>query len=155
MDLYVCSYAPTLSALIESRKPGSQPETLHKPSLRLVAQPESLHGAQGEINVVQAIGSPVTTLVLKKATPMIVVESLGDHRFVHFVCHGLLETGKPFDASFELHGDNLTLLEIVQSQVPTTEFALLVTLPSRPKTAFPTKDCTLRLQRNFVASGAR
>ncbi|KAH9030076.1 hypothetical protein EDB84DRAFT_1676993 [Lactarius hengduanensis] len=93
MDLYVCSYAPTLSALIESRKPGSQPETLHKPSLRLVAQPESLHGAQGEINVVQAIGSPVTTLVSEKATPMIVVESLRDHRFVHFVCHGLLEAG--------------------------------------------------------------
>ncbi|KAH9047048.1 hypothetical protein EDB84DRAFT_1673780 [Lactarius hengduanensis] len=92
MDLYVCSYAPTLSALIESRKPGSQPETLHKPSLRLVAQPETLHGAQGEINVVQAVGSPVTTLVSEMATPMIVVESLRDHRLVHFVCHGLLET---------------------------------------------------------------
>ncbi|KAH9041757.1 hypothetical protein EDB85DRAFT_1920282 [Lactarius pseudohatsudake] len=104
MDLYVCSYAPTLSALIESRKPGSQPETLHKPSLRLVAQPESLHGAQGEINVVQAIGSPVTTLVLKKATPMIVVESLGDHRFVHFVCHGLLETGLHLAAATQFCG---------------------------------------------------
>ncbi|KAH9041770.1 CHAT domain-containing protein [Lactarius pseudohatsudake] len=136
MDLYVCSYAPTLSALIESRKPGSQPETLHKSSLRLVAQPESLHGAQGEINVVQAIGSPVTTLVSEKATPMIVVESLRNHRFVHFVCHGLLETGKPFDASFELHGDNLTLLEIVRSQLPTAEFAFL----SACHTAEPTED---------------
>jgi CHAT domain-containing protein len=32
---------------------------------------------------------------------------------------------KPFDASFELHGDNLTLLDIVRSQLPTAEFAFL------------------------------
>jgi len=41
------------------------------------------------------------------------------------VCHGLLEIGKPSDASFELHGDNLTLLEIVRSQLPAAEFAFL------------------------------
>ena len=41
------------------------------------------------------------------------------------MCHGLLETGKPFDASFELHGDNLTLLEIARSQLPVAEFASL------------------------------
>ncbi|KAH9026048.1 hypothetical protein EDB85DRAFT_199584 [Lactarius pseudohatsudake] len=29
MDLYICSYIPTLSALIESRKPSPQPETLY------------------------------------------------------------------------------------------------------------------------------
>ncbi len=59
------------------------------------------------------------------ATPKTVVEGLRDHRFAHFVCHGLLETGKPFDASFDLHGDNLTLLEIVRSQLPAAEFAFL------------------------------
>ncbi|KAH8990050.1 CHAT domain-containing protein [Lactarius hatsudake] len=125
MDLYICSYTPTLSALIESRKPGSQREALYKPSLLLVAQPETLPGARGEIDVVQAIGSPVTTLVSEKATPSTVVAGLRDHRFVHFVCHGLLETGKPFDASFELHGSNLTLLQIVRSQLPAAEFAFL------------------------------
>ncbi|KAI9453685.1 CHAT domain-containing protein [Lactarius psammicola] len=125
MDLYIPSYTPTLSALIESRKYGSQPKTLDKPSLLLVAQPETLPGAWGEIIVLQAIGSPVTTLVSEKATPTTVVAGLKDHRFVHFVCHGLLETGKPFDASFELHGDNLTLLEIVRSQLPAAEFAFL------------------------------
>ncbi|KAH9019171.1 hypothetical protein EDB85DRAFT_1811485, partial [Lactarius pseudohatsudake] len=45
--------------------------------------------------------------------------------FVHFVCHGLLETGKPFDASFELHGDNLTLVEIVRSRFSIAELAFL------------------------------
>ena len=38
----------------------------------------------------------------------------------------MLETGKPFDASFKLHGGSrLTLLDIVRSQLPDAEFAFL------------------------------
>ena len=127
MDLYIPSYTPTLSALIESRKPGSPlaPKTVNKPSLLLVARPEILPGAQGEIDVLETVGSPVTPLISEKATPTTVMSSLRDHQFVHFVCHGLLETGKPFDASFDLHGGPLTLLEIVRSQLPSAEFAFL------------------------------
>ncbi|KAI9435227.1 hypothetical protein BJY52DRAFT_1332628, partial [Lactarius psammicola] len=89
------------------------------PSLLLVAQPETLFGAWDEIGVIQSVGTPVTTLVLKMATANTVVEGLRDHRFAHF-------TGKPFDASFELHGgDNLTLLDIVRSQLPAAELAFL------------------------------
>jgi tetratricopeptide (TPR) repeat protein len=124
-DLYITSYTPTLSALIESRKPRSLSETFDKPSLLLVAQPDTLPGAWGEVEVIQTTETAVTTLVSAMATPKTVVERLRDHQFVHFVCHGLLETGKPFDASFELHGDNLTLLEIVRSQLPAAEFAFL------------------------------
>ncbi|KAF8265183.1 CHAT domain-containing protein [Lactarius quietus] len=105
MDLYIPSYTPSLTALIA--------QTLDKPSLLLVAQPETLPGAWGEIDVINALGSPVTALVSEMATPTVVVERLRNHRFAHFICHGLLETGKPFDASFELHeGSRLTLLEI-------------------------------------------
>jgi CHAT domain-containing protein len=44
----------------------------------------------------------------------------------HFSYHGILEAGKPFDASFKLHqGQHLTLLEIVRSQLPSAEFAFL------------------------------
>ena len=126
MDLYITSYTQTLSALIESRKPGSHPKTFDKPSLLLVAQPETLPGAWGEIDVLKSLGSPVTALVSEMATPTTVVERLRDHRFTHFVCHGLLKTGEPFDASFELHGGSrLTLLEIIRSHLPTAEFAFL------------------------------
>ena len=123
MDLYTTSYTPTLSALIESRRPRSL--TSNSPSLLLVAQPDTLPGAWGEIAVIQTTKTPVTSLISDMATPSTVLESLRDHQFAHFVCHGLLETGKPFDASFELHGDNLTLLEIVRSHLPTAEFAFL------------------------------
>ena len=126
MDLYIPSYTQSFIALIESRKPGSQPQTFDKPSLLLVAQPETLPGALGEINVIEALVSPVKALVSQMATPATVIEGLRDHRFAHFISHGLLETGKPFDASFELHGGSrLTLLEIVRSHLPTAEFAFL------------------------------
>ncbi|KAI0293141.1 CHAT domain-containing protein [Multifurca ochricompacta] len=126
-DLYIPSYTPTLSALIESRKPS--PKTSYQPSLLLVANPdESLPGAFGEMAIIQSLNSqvPVTTLCGKITTPTGVVEGLRHHGLVHFVCHGTLETGKPFDASFKLFDDErLTLLDIVRSQLPAAEFAFL------------------------------
>ena len=126
-DLYIPSYTPSLSALIESRKRGSLSDASDnlKPSILLVAQPDTLPGAFGEIAVIHTTKTPVTTLISAMATPETVIEGLRGHRFAHFVCHGLLETGKPFDASLELHGDNLTLLTIVGSRLPAAEFAFL------------------------------
>ena len=126
-DFYISSYTPSLSALIESRK--ASPRMLDKPSLLLVAQPDdSLPGVKGEIKVIRALQSRVTVtgLVSSDATPTSVVEGLLGSRFAHFACHGELEAGKPFEASFRLHGDSrLTLLDIVRSQLPDAEFAFL------------------------------
>ena len=124
-DLYIPSYTPTLSALIESRKPSSH--SSERPSLLLVAQPdESMPGAWDEMSLIQRLKTTVTTLTSKKATPSAVMNGLKDHRFAHFSCHGILETGKPFDASFKLDGGQcLTLLEIIRSRLPCAEFAFL------------------------------
>ncbi|KAH9055396.1 CHAT domain-containing protein [Lactarius vividus] len=112
-DLYIPSYTPSLSALIESRSPSGQ--ALDLPSLLLVAQPdESLPTVWGEIDVIHNLNVPVTSLISRRATPSSVVEALRDHRLAHFACHGNLERGKPFDASFQLHkGERLTLLDII------------------------------------------
>jgi hypothetical protein len=126
-DLYIPSYTPSLSALIESRKRGSLSQVVDnsKPSILLVAQPDTLPGAFGEINAIETTKTQVTTLISAMATPERVIEGLREHQFAHFVCHGLLETGKPFDASLKLHKDNLTLLNIVRSHLPAAEFAFL------------------------------
>ena len=128
-DLYIPSYTPTLSALIESRQRGSLSNSLvsdhSKPSILLVAQPDTLPGAFGEINAIKATKAQVTTLISAMATPETVIEGLREHRFAHFVCHGNLEPGKPFDSSLELHNAYLTLLAIVRSQLPAAEFAFL------------------------------
>ncbi|KAH9047137.1 CHAT domain-containing protein [Lactarius hengduanensis] len=126
-DLYIPSYTPSLSALIESR--NSSPQKLDKLSLLLVAQPDdSLPGVDGEAEIIRKLEAPVTVtgLVSSEATPASVVEGLRGSRLAHFACHGVLETGKPFEASFKLHGDSrLTLLDIVRSRQPNAEFAFL------------------------------
>jgi len=125
LDLYIPSYIPSLSALIESQKPRSQ--ATGKPSILLVAQPdEKMPEALKEMKAVQAVDTQVTTLFSVKATPTAVLARLPDHRFAHIVCHGILEPGKPFESSFKLHGgERLLLLDIVRSQLPDAEFAFL------------------------------
>ncbi|KAI9445636.1 CHAT domain-containing protein [Lactarius psammicola] len=127
LDLYICSYTPTLSALIQSRNRDSGSPSSDRPSLLLVAQPDpSLPTVGGEIQVVQDLDTKVTSLISEAATPAAVIDGFHHHRFIHFACHGTLEAGKPFDAGFELYGsERLTLLKIVRSHLPTAEFAFL------------------------------
>jgi len=154
-DLYIPSYTPTLSALIESRKHNFH--SLEKPSILLVAQPdESMPGAWVEISHVQRLETTVTTLISKKATPSAVIRHLQDHRFAHFSCHGLLEDGKPFEASFKLHQDQrLTLLEIIRSQLPSAEFAFLSACHTAELTEESIADEGLHLSAAVQYSGFR
>ena len=124
-DIYISSYTPTLSALIESRKPSTQP--LDMPSMLLVVQPDDeIPSSLKEMHIVQKICPLVETLSGKMATPIATLDRLREHRFAHISCHGILGTGKPFDTFFELdEGAHLTLLDIVRSQLPSAEFAFL------------------------------
>ena len=124
-DLYIPSYTPTLSALIESRKPRGRP--LDRPSMLLVIQPDAkMPKALQEMRIIQSVGLSTATLLWETATPSAVLEHLKDYSFVHISCHGNLETGKPFDAFFKLYeGARLTLLDVVRSRLPTGEFAFL------------------------------
>jgi CHAT domain-containing protein len=80
-----------------------------------------------EIEVIRrTLGSSIDSAVLEDATSETTAERLRHHWLAHFTCHGMLEEGKPFNASFILHGGNrLTLLDIVRSRLPTAEFAFL------------------------------
>ena len=154
-DLYISSYTPTLSALIESRKPG--PHSFEKPSILLVAQPdESMPGAWEEMALVRRLSTKVTTLLSKRATPSSVMRQLEDHRFAHFSCHGILETGKPFDACFKLYqGERLTLLEIIRSRHPSAEFAFLSACHTAELTEESIADEGLHLSAAVQYSGFR
>jgi tetratricopeptide (TPR) repeat protein len=158
-DLYIPSYTPSLSALIESRKTSLR--TLEKHSLLLVSQPDdSLKGVNGEIEVIlqRALKSrvAVTGLVSSRATPSTVLEGLRSSQLAHFACHGMLETGKPFEASFKLHeGSRLTLLEIVQSRLPDAEFAFLSCCHAAEITAKSVSDEALHLTAAMQYCGFR
>ena len=135
LDLYIPSYTPTLSALIPaSERCDLGSHNLDFPSLLLVAHfdvpsPDmSLSEVCKDVEVVQALEKrlSVRSLISEGATPTSVLDGLRNHQFIHFVCHGMLEVGKPFDAGFELYGNKrLSLLDIVRSRLPAAEFAFL------------------------------
>ena len=123
MDLYISSYTPSLSALIQSRIRDSSSRSSDRPSVLLVAQTDpSLPTVGGEIQVVRALDTEVTSLISEAATPAAVLNGFHRHQFVHFACHRTLEVGKPFEAGFELYGEErLMLLKIVRADLPTGE----------------------------------
>ena len=132
-DLYICSFTPTLRALIQSRKSHDpKPDSQH--SKLLVVHLDAPPGTFGEISVVQDLAPPTTTLLSALAKPATVIEQLQNHTLVHFVCHGLLESGEPLDAAIELYGENLTLRDIVNLRRLPTEFAFLAVCHSAEPT---------------------
>ena len=158
LDLYIPSYTPTLSALIESNKSGSQ--TLGKPSLLLVVVPDaSMKDAPAETRVVQSVDTQVKSLISARAKPTAVLRRLKDHGFVHIICHGILEPGKPFDSSFKLYGENdkkrLTLLDIIQSRLPNAEFAFLAACHTAELTDGSLSDEALHLTAAMQYCGFR
>ena len=157
LDLYICSYTPSLSALIQSRNRDSSSRSSGRPSVLLVAQTDpSLPTVGGEIQVVQALDTEVAGLLSEAATPAAVLDSIQHHRFVHFACHGTLEANKPFEAGFELHGDErLTLLEIVRADLPTAEFAFLSACHTAEVTEGSIMDEGLHLAAAVQYSGFR
>jgi CHAT domain-containing protein len=122
-DLYICSYTPSLGALIAARTPTA-PTSNREPTLLLVdRRNESLKSTR---DMKMSIGVPGTRLVFGNATKEAVINGLHSHRLAHFACRSHREEGKPFDTALELGGDDrLALLDIVHFRVPTTELAVL------------------------------
>ncbi|KAH8988386.1 CHAT domain-containing protein [Lactarius akahatsu] len=154
-DVYVSSYTPTLSALIESRKDITH--TPDPPSLLIVAQPDvSLPGVWGEIEVVQKLAQSATTLLGPRATQQSVTKQLSHHRMVHFACHGTLEPDRPFDTAFLLRGgERLSLLDIVRSRLSTAELAVLSVCHAAEWTDAYTPDEALHLTAAMQYCGFR
>jgi CHAT domain/F-box-like len=124
-DLYICSYTPSLGALIAARAliaPTSNRGL--GPTLLLVDRRNE--PSQGTRDVKVNIEVPGTRLVFGNATREAVINGLHSHRLAHFACRSNREEGKPFDTALELDGDDrLALLDIAHCRVPTTELAVL------------------------------
>ena len=153
-DMYISSYTPTLSALITSRDSDARNSNL--PNILLVALPDpSLPGVSGEVQIIQSLKIPVTSLISQGATPSAVLDGLHRNQFCHFACHGALTTGKPFDASFVLYKEHLTLLDIVRSRIPTGECAFLATCHTAELSDGSMPDEILHLSAAVQYSGFR
>jgi CHAT domain-containing protein len=125
-DLYICSYTPSLYALIAARTAAPLASSDPGPILLFVGRPTESPLSTRDMKVIRSIGVPATRLVFGNATREVVIKSLQKHRLAHFACGSHRERGKPFDTALELDGgDRLTLLDLVRARVPAAELAVL------------------------------
>jgi CHAT domain-containing protein len=158
-DLYTSSYTPTLTALITSRNSGAQnlAQNISPPNMLLVGVPgPSLPGASREIQAIQSLNLPVTSLILQNATRSAVLNGLRKHQFCHFVCHGVLNPEKPFSSALVLYNEErLTLLDIVRSRLPAGECAFLAMCNTAELSGVSMPDEVLHLSAAVQYSGFR
>ena len=145
MDLYVSSYAPSLSALVRARdRHRAQKEAraaagaANVLSFAAVGQAQPSGDTQlGELPEVEheirrirdETGMPTEvefeTITGHAATIEGAVQAFRDHRWVHVTCHGAQYAEKPFDSWFAMGDGKLTLMRIIQERYTNSEFAFL------------------------------
>ena len=145
MDIYVSSYAPSLSALIRTRdRVRLQKEVRDASGSANVisfaavgqAQPSkdtklsNLPEVQFEINKIRnETNMPpdmkFETVTGAAATIEGAIQAFRDHRWVHLACHGAQHAKKPFESWFAMGDGKLTLMRIIQERYTNSEFAFL------------------------------
>ena len=145
MDLYVSSYAPSLSGLIRTRgRVRAQREahnrTANANQISFAAVSQARPSADiklGELVEVEheiwrirnGTGMPpgVTfeTVTGDAATIEGAVQAFRNHRWVHVACHGAQHASKPFDSWFAMGDGKLTLMRIIRERYTNSEFAFL------------------------------
>ncbi|KAG2029328.1 CHAT domain-containing protein, partial [Suillus americanus] len=131
-DLYICSYTPTLSALVRSRQMMKKRVT---PSFVTIGQGQpgagkgkALLAVESELELVRKL-VPATanrpTISGDAATRAGALEALEENTWVHLACHGKQDPTQPYNSHFVMRDEHLTLLDIMEKHIPQAEFAFL------------------------------
>ena len=145
MDLYVSSYAPSLSALIrapnrdryhgKARAVSGRANVISfaavgqaRPSTnaKLSELPEverEIQKIRNETNMPSDVKFEIVTG--NAATVEGAVQAFRDHRWVHLACHGAQHATRPFESWFAMGDGKLTLMRIIQERYTNSEFAFL------------------------------
>ncbi|KAG0704972.1 CHAT domain-containing protein [Suillus ampliporus] len=131
-DIYICSYTPTLSALIRSRQTM---KTHITPSFAAIGQSQPGAGqgtvlatVDSELELVHKLIPPnvkFTSLSGEEATQAGALDALRTNTWVHLACHGKQDREQPYDSRFAMRDKPLTLLDIMENDAPHAEFAFL------------------------------
>ncbi|KAG2035260.1 CHAT domain-containing protein [Suillus americanus] len=131
-DVYICSYTPTLSALTRSRQTMKKRVT---PSFAAIGQSspgagqgEALLTVDSELELVRKLvpttANP-TTLSGDDATRAGALDVLQHNTWVHLACHGKQDHKQPYHSRFAMKDKPVTLLDIMEKDIPHAEFAFL------------------------------
>ena len=145
MDIYVSSYASSLSALIRARDRvhfqreardasgtanvvsfAAVGQTRPSPDMELGELPEverELQKIRNETSI--PLDVAFETVTGNAATIEGAVQAFRDHRWVHLACHGVQHAAKPFESWFAMGDGKLTLMRIIQERYTNSEFAFL------------------------------
>jgi CHAT domain-containing protein/tetratricopeptide (TPR) repeat protein len=131
-DLYICSYTPTLSALVRSRQLMKKRVP---PSFVAIGQGQpgegkgkALLAVDSELELVHKLVPATanrTTISGDAATRAGALEALQQNTWVHLACHGKQDRTQPYDSHFVMRDAHLTLLDIMDKDIPHAEFAFL------------------------------
>ncbi|KAG1897192.1 CHAT domain-containing protein [Suillus fuscotomentosus] len=131
-DLYICSYTPTLSALVRSRQMMKKRVT---PSFATIGQGQpgegkgkALLAVDSELELVHKLVPATakrTTISGDAATRAGALEALQENTWVHLACHGKQDPKQPYNSHFVMRDEHLTLLDIMERDIPHAEFAFL------------------------------
>jgi CHAT domain-containing protein len=131
-DIYICSYTPTLSALMRSRQAMKTSVT---PSLAAIGQGQPgsgqgkvLAAVDSELELVRKLVPPnvkFTSLSGDEATQAGALDALRRNTWVHLACHGKQDRDQPYNSRFAMRDKPLTLLDIMENHAPQAEFAFL------------------------------
>ncbi|KAG1824275.1 CHAT domain-containing protein [Suillus variegatus] len=131
-DLYICSYTPTLSALVRSRQTMKKRVT---PSFVTIGQGQpgagkgkALLAVDSELELVHKLVPATakhTTISGDAAIRAGALEALQENTWVHLACHGKQDPKQPYNSHFIMKDEDLTLLDIMERDIPQAEFAFL------------------------------
>ncbi|KAG1759627.1 CHAT domain-containing protein [Suillus occidentalis] len=131
-DLYVCSYTPTLSALVRSRQLMKKRVT---PSFVAIGQGQpgagkgkALLAVDSELELVHKLVPATashTTISGDAATRAGALKALEENTWVHLACHGKQDPAQPYHSHFVMRDEHVTLLDIMERDIPRAEFAFL------------------------------
>ncbi|KAG2362773.1 CHAT domain-containing protein [Suillus spraguei] len=148
-DLYICSYAPTLSALVRSRQ---MMKKRARPSFVAIGQGQPRAGESKELLAVDSEIELVRELVpamvnrttisgdVQQLVPVTVnrttisgdaatragaLQALEENNWVHLACHGKQDPEQPYNSHFVMKDEPITLLDIMEKDIPYAEFAFL------------------------------
>ncbi|KAG2094535.1 CHAT domain-containing protein [Suillus cothurnatus] len=131
-DLYICSYTPTLSALIRSRQ---MMKKRVRPSFVAIGQGQPRAGKSkellaidSEIELVRKLVPETinhTTISGDAATRAGVLQGLEENTWVHLACHGKQDREQPYNSRFVMKDQPIMLLDIMEKDIPRAEFAFL------------------------------
>jgi tetratricopeptide (TPR) repeat protein len=127
-DYVISSYAPTLSALLES----SNSTANSKFKLLSVIQPSApgvsqIPNTNKELEYIDLHLGDREHAVLhgREGTRQRVMKAMEDSNWIHLACHGVQRQDEPTKSALILEDGHLTLEEIIKLHLPSAEFAFL------------------------------